>query len=361
MSDDGEKFGLTKTSSEGGLQPETMTQQPSPDNQAARTYEGIQQILEEFVELENSVFCYEICFKWGIYAEGWASPAQGDDEFVLQITGPGNVGIEDKYGVDKIFAGNAEAHLQELGWQPFDDRATFPSNGHSNFRCTVNRDGLMDGAVATLLSRSFDLYNIDDSDLDYPYSDNTGVFVNPDFHKKLQEEAIVSDEVEPEAEKPRTIRIGGQEYPAEQFEAAMAETQASTDEESAADKDSGSFIDAPINLIKELRETDSGGFKLWAFLFPVGFLYSYNSREEAKNIALSILIPTLVLSLAFYVLPAGLFMIGDALMWIWVVYVSYLVSTRSNALVADGASYDLKDGVLSQLAFGVVSYIIWSL
>ena len=58
----------------------------------------------------------------------------------------------------------------------------------------------MDGAVATLLSRSFDLYNIDDSDLDYPYSDNTGVFVNPDFHKKLQEEAIVSDEVEPEAE-----------------------------------------------------------------------------------------------------------------------------------------------------------------
>ncbi len=176
-----------------------------------------------------------------------------------------------------------------------------------------------------------------------------------------QEEAPVSNEAEPKAEKPRTIRIRGQEYPAEQFEAAMAETQASTDEESAADQDSGSFIDGPINLIKELRETDSGGFKLWAFLFPVGFLYSYNSREEAKNIALSILIPTLVLSLAFYVLPAGLFMIGDALMWIWVVYVSYLVSTRSNALVADGASYDLKDGVLSQLAFAVVSSIIWSL
>ena len=33
MSDDGEKFGLTKTSSEGILQPETMTQEPSPDNQ----------------------------------------------------------------------------------------------------------------------------------------------------------------------------------------------------------------------------------------------------------------------------------------------------------------------------------------
>ena len=93
----------------------------------------------------------------------------------------------------------------------------------------------------------------------------------------------------------------------------------------------------------------------------MGFLYSYNSREEAKNVALSILIPTLVLSLAFWVLPAGLFMIGNALMWIWVVYVSYLVSTRSNALVADGASCDLKDGVLSQLAFAVVSYIIWSL
>ena len=109
---------------------------------------------------------------------------------MLQITGPGNVGIEDKYGVDKIRC-NAEAHLQELGWQPFDDRATFPSNGHSNFRCTVNRDGLMDGSVAALLSCSFDLYNIDESDLDYPYSDNTGVFVNPDC-KKLQEEAIVS-------------------------------------------------------------------------------------------------------------------------------------------------------------------------
>ena len=354
MSDDGEKFGLTKTSSEGGLQPETMAQEPSPDNQAARTYEGIQQILEEFVELQDGHFIYEICFVWGIYVEGCASPAQGDDEFELQITGPGNV-----YDVDKVFAGNAETRLQELGWQPFDDKPEFPANGHSNFRCTVSRDSLKDGSVATLLSRSFDLYNIDESDLDYPYGENTGVY--PSKTASLEREAVVSDEVEPEAEKPRTIRIGGQEYPAEQFEAAMAETQASTDEESAADQDSRSFIDGPINLIKELRETDSGGFKLWAFLFPVGFLYSYNSREEAKNIALSILIPTLVLSLAFYVLPAGLFMIGDALMWIWVVYVSYLVSTRSNALVADGATYDLKDGVLSQLAFAVVSYIIWSL
>ena len=358
MSDDGEKFGLTKTSSEGGLQPEPMTQEPSPNDQPARTYEGIQQILEEFVELQDGGFCYEICFAWGIYVEGWASPAHGDDEFVLAITGPGNVSPE-KHHVDKIFAGNAEMRLQELGWQPFEDGATFPENGHGHFRCTVSRDSLMDGSVAALLSRSFDLYNIDESDLDYPYGENTGVYRSKTA--SLEREAVVSDEVEPEAEKPRTIRIGGQEYPAEQFEAAMAETQASTDEESAADQDSGSFIDGPINLIKELRETDSGGFKLWAFLFPVGFLYSYNSREEAKNIALSILIPTLVLSLAFWVLPAVLFMIGDALMWIWVVYVSYLVSTRSNALVAVGATYDLKDGVLSQLAFAVLSYMIWSL
>ena len=78
----------------------------------------------------------------------------GTKIFELEITGP-----EYSADPDRVFAGNVETQLQELGWQAYEGE---------NFKCTVSRDGLKDGSVAALLCRSFYVYNLHESEIDGP-------------------------------------------------------------------------------------------------------------------------------------------------------------------------------------------------
>ena len=124
---------------------------------------------------------------------------------------------------------------------------------------------------------------------------------------------------------------------------------------------SSNLVEASFKLIGDLRKAKSEGFNLWAFLFPIGYLYSHLSVENTKKIALAVLIPTLVLSIAFYFLPYSLFVIGDILLFIWFVYVSYLVGTRSSVLVSEGSEADIGKGVLAQVLYGFVYSVIYYL
>ena len=131
------------------------TTEPAPDDHPPRTYEdSVQQTLNAFLDLEEGFFNYSFSVAQGIYAQGSGSPAHGDEDFELEITGP-----EYSADPDRVFAGNVEAQLQELGWQAYEGE---------NFKCTVSRDGLKDGSVAALLCRSFYVYNLHESEIDGP-------------------------------------------------------------------------------------------------------------------------------------------------------------------------------------------------
>jgi len=129
--------------------------EPAPDDQPGTTYEdSVQQTLNAFLDLEEGFFIYTFSVGQGIYAQGFGSPAHGDEEFEIEITGP-----EYSADPDRIFAGNVETQLQELGWRA--------SEGE-NFKYTVSRAGLKDGSVAALLCRSFNIYNLHESEIDGP-------------------------------------------------------------------------------------------------------------------------------------------------------------------------------------------------
>ncbi len=137
--------------------------------------------------------------------------------------------------------------------------------------------------------------------------------------------------------------------------------QVETSSNQSQNADSSNIFEASFKLIDDMRNAESGGFKLWAFLFSIGYLYSHSAVENTKKIALATLIPTLVLSIAFYFLPYSLYVLGDALMFVWVIYVSYLVGTRSTMLVSEESEADIGKGVLAQVLYGFVYSIIYYL
>ena len=46
---------------------------------------------------------------------------------------------------------------------------------------------------------------------------------------------------------------------------------------------SSNLVEASFKLIGDLRKAKSEGFNLWAFLFPIGYLYSHLSVENTKK------------------------------------------------------------------------------
>jgi hypothetical protein len=119
-----------------------------------------------------------------------------------------------------------------------------------------------------------------------------------------------------------------------------------------------SFVKDTINLVGEINSTPSSGFNLMAFLFPVAYLWGYGAFDNAKKVAATTLIPALVISILGY-LSLRLANMLDIVATIWVFFVAYLVSTRTHALIVKGSqSYNLGAGILAQVAFVFIYYII---
>lgn len=118
-----------------------------------------------------------------------------------------------------------------------------------------------------------------------------------------------------------------------------------------------SFVKDTLNLIGELHATPSNGFKLWAFIFPVAYLYGYGAADNAKKVASTSLIPQFILGIVAYMSYqlAGVLNIAAA---IWFFYVCYLVSTRTTALVVKGTTYNMTSGIVAQVLYTIAFLLI---
>ena len=118
-----------------------------------------------------------------------------------------------------------------------------------------------------------------------------------------------------------------------------------------------SFAKDSLNLITELNSTKSSGFSWWAFLFPIGYLFGYEAIDNGKKVAVVMLIPAIIISLIGY-LSYRLSNLGDGINFIWVIFISYLIATRTHTLIIKGGSFNLTKGIMYQLGFYVLMIII---
>jgi len=118
-----------------------------------------------------------------------------------------------------------------------------------------------------------------------------------------------------------------------------------------------SFVKDTLNLISELHATPSSGFKIWAFIFPVAYLYGYGAKDNAKKVASTSLIPQFILGIVAY-LSYKLAGVLDVAAAIWFFYVCYLVSTRTHALVVKGTDYNMSSGIIAQVIYTIAFLLI---
>lgn len=118
-----------------------------------------------------------------------------------------------------------------------------------------------------------------------------------------------------------------------------------------------SFAKDSLNLITELNSTAASGFKIWAFLFPIAYLFGYGANENGKKLLTVILLPVLAMSILWYLSPR-LASALDAVTTLWVLFVSYLVATRTHALVKMGGQFSMGAGVAYQIGFILLYYYI---
>lgn len=120
------------------------------------------------------------------------------------------------------------------------------------------------------------------------------------------------------------------------------------------------FAEDALNLIKELKETESNRMNWWAFFFPVAFLAGYSAKESAKKIAVVVLIPVLVMSIIRYLSfsLAGAISVANL---VWVIYVYYLVSTRQERMVSKDKPFETGTAILYQIVFAIIYVILQNL
>ena len=112
-----------------------------------------------------------------------------------------------------------------------------------------------------------------------------------------------------------------------------------------------------LNLVTELNNTPSTGFNIWAFVFPVAFLWGYGDTDNAKKVALTSIIPTILVSIVGY-LSLNLAGAMNAIAVLWIFFIAYLVSTRTHVLMNKGASYNMGAGIVSQIVYIIIFFLI---
>lgn len=113
------------------------------------------------------------------------------------------------------------------------------------------------------------------------------------------------------------------------------------------------FAEDALNLIKELKETETNKINWWAFFFPVAFLAGYAAKESAKKIAVVVLIPVLVMSIIRYLSfsLAGAISVASL---VWTIYVYYLVSTRQERMVSKDKPFETGTAIVYQILFAII-------
>ena len=121
------------------------------------------------------------------------------------------------------------------------------------------------------------------------------------------------------------------------------------------------FAKDSLNLVSEINSTPSSGFNVWAFLFPIGYLWGYDADENTKKVAVTLLIPALIVSLLGY-FSYSLMNFAHSLAFLWGIFVSYLVSTRTHVLVVkDGRTFKLGKGILAEIIYLILAVLIYEL
>jgi hypothetical protein len=121
-----------------------------------------------------------------------------------------------------------------------------------------------------------------------------------------------------------------------------------------------SYFHDTLNLIKELQVTPKSSFNWKAFFFPVAYLYGFGASDNAKKVATTTLVPLFVLAVISHSSQslAGFF---GVVMIIWNLYISYLIGTRSHALVVPNKKYNLPLGIVVQVIFIGIASVLKSL
>jgi hypothetical protein len=120
------------------------------------------------------------------------------------------------------------------------------------------------------------------------------------------------------------------------------------------------FLQDALKLIGEINQTQASGFKVWAFIFPIGYLAGYGSDENAKKVASVILVPTLLLAIVGY-LSSSLSNALSVVLFVWTIFVSYLVATRTSSLAKIGGSFALGKAVGFNVAYVILYWVILAL
>lgn len=133
----------------------------------------------------------------------------------------------------------------------------------------------------------------------------------------------------------------------------------STDLNSKINKKIG-FAEDSFNLISELNETEKNQFNWLAFIFPVGFLAGYGSKESAKKIAAVILIPVFAMSVVRY-FSFSLASAISLVTFVWTIYVYFLVSTRQEKMTKKDKPFNMGTALFYEVVFVVLYSILQSL
>ena len=114
-----------------------------------------------------------------------------------------------------------------------------------------------------------------------------------------------------------------------------------------------SYVQDSMNMVQDLAKTPSSQFNIWAFLFPVSYLWGYGARDNAKSIATVIIAPQMIIWVVsiFITSLATLLAVGQ---FLWTIYVHFMVSTRLEALTSRDKEYALVDGILVTVAYLVI-------
>ena len=120
-----------------------------------------------------------------------------------------------------------------------------------------------------------------------------------------------------------------------------------------------SFAQDALNLFGELNSTKSSGFNFLAFLFPIAYLFGYGAKDTTQKLGLIILVPVLVESILSRLSLMAAVVLGYAVLG-WVIYLSVLVATRTQALVNKNNKFDMGQAVVAQVVY-IIAYVIASL
>lgn len=123
--------------------------------------------------------------------------------------------------------------------------------------------------------------------------------------------------------------------------------------ESESDKKNSPLLDQvqdSLNMIRDLGESPSSRFNIWAFLFPVAYLWGYGARENSKSIATVIIVPQIFIWLVslFIIDFTTILSIGQLM---WTIYVHFMVATRLEVLTMRDKEYSVVDGILAALVY----------